>query len=155
MLSLLMVIASCTNNISTAPENKTEVTPSVESPQPKTEIPATDVEEKTESELTPEDGTKTIIAKFVKFSLGDASHYIFKDESGDTWDFGGCDSKNFIFENELDESESNSDNQGWGSNKELQGKWFVISYYQKEEPLYIDGPIGMVNVIKEVKLKQD
>ena len=56
--------------------------------------------------------TFQIKAKFVEFMLVDASHYVFEDEEQKEWNFGGCDAPNFIFEEELSEDESNSNNSG-------------------------------------------
>jgi hypothetical protein len=94
----------------------------------------------------------TIEAQFIDFSLGDASHFNFVDISGKKWDFAGCNSKEFEFERILDTAEINSENQGWGSTKELQGKWFKISYSLEERAQYIDGPIGTVKIIHEAEL---
>lgn len=110
--------------------------------------------EDVEVTLEPERETFQLTAKFVGFSLGDASHYEFEDENGKYWDFSGCDATNFTFEEALSESESNSDNQGWGSNKDLQGKWFDLTYYKREQPLYIDGPMATVEIISKVTLKK-
>lgn len=144
MFLILLFFGSCTNNSSTATNENTSKVTEVETPQPKTEIQETGIVK---------EETNTITAKFVEFILGDASHFKFEDESGKVWDFGGCEAENFTFEKELGESEANSDNQGWGSNKELQSKWFVLSYDQREEPLYIDGPMGIVNIITKAELK--
>jgi len=46
----------------------------------------------------------------------------------------------------------NSQNHGWGVNKELQGKWFYITYIEREQEMYIDGPIGKVKVIIKADL---
>jgi len=94
----------------------------------------------------------TIKAKFKKFRLGDAEHYIFENESGETLDFGGSTIDNFEFGIELEDSKVNSDNQGWSSNKKLQGKWFTLTYIEREQQLYIDGPLGIVKVITKAIL---
>ena len=94
----------------------------------------------------------TIKAKFIDFSLGDASHYGFEDESGKYWDFGDCLSETCDFAQELEESEMDESNQGWGSNKALQGKWFVLTCKKVEQPIYLEGPMGMVDVIQEAVL---
>jgi hypothetical protein len=86
-------------------------------------------------------------ATFVEFHLGDAEHYLFKDEEGKTWDFAGCEAAQFDFTRELSEAEADESNQGWGSNKDLQGKWFQLSYINQEQPLYMDGPMATVSVI--------
>ncbi|MFT6922175.1 MAG: hypothetical protein ACJA1C_001177 [Crocinitomicaceae bacterium] len=94
----------------------------------------------------------TIEAQFIDFQLGDASHYSFVDVSGRKWNFSDCNTKNFEFERLLDSAEINDENQGWGSTKELQGKWFKISYSFDDRELYIDGPIGTVQIIQEAEL---
>ena len=91
----------------------------------------------------------TIKAKFIEFSLGDASHFIFEDETGKTWDFAGSTEKTIQFSRELPVNQADETNQGWGSNQDLQGKWFTITYTQSQQELYIDGPIGTVYTIKK------
>ena len=97
--------------------------------------------------------TKTfqVKAKFLEFSLGDASHFSFTTDQGKYMDFGGCEAKNFKFSRLLPKAEMNTDNQGWGSNKELQGKWFLLTYKIVEREMYIDGPIGKVKVITKAQ----
>ena len=90
-------------------------------------------------------------AKFIEFELGDASHFIFEDEAGEMWDFGGCEAANCDFAEEVPLEQADESNQGWGSNAELQGKWFDLGYYEEERELYIDGPMGTVQVIAEVR----
>jgi hypothetical protein len=94
-------------------------------------------------------------AKFVKFWLGDAEHYSFEEESGEIITFDGCEIDNFDFTVELDESESDTQNQGWGSNPKLQGKWFKLTYVNEEQPMYIDGPMGMTNIINKAVLEEE
>jgi hypothetical protein len=99
-------------------------------------------------------GQETVMslkAMFVEFSLGDAEHFTFKDESGKTWDFGGCEDQSVPFAQELPAPEANESNQGWTSNKELQNKWFDLKYVIRKQPEYVDGPIGDVPVIVEAK----
>ncbi len=97
--------------------------------------------------------TKTfqVKAKFLEFSLGDASHFSFTTDKGKPMDFGGCEAKNVKFSRLLPKAEMNTDNQGWGSNKELQGKWFLLTYKIVEREMYIDGPIGKVKVITKAQ----
>ena len=97
--------------------------------------------------------TKTfqVKAKFLEFSLGDASHFSFITDQGKPMDFGGCEAKNVKFSRLLPKAEMNTDNQGWGSNKELQGKWFLLTYKIVEREMYIDGPIGKVKVITKAQ----
>ena len=104
----------------------------------------------------PADSSKNsmqVNAMFVDYTLGDASHFTFKDESGKVWDFGGNDDTTYKFAVELPKGKANSTNQGWGSDKALQGKWFVITYVYKDEPQYEGGPMAKVAVIKQVKPK--
>jgi hypothetical protein len=93
----------------------------------------------------------TLNAQFVEFILGDSEHYMFKDKSGKEWDFSGCEDATVQFGIELSEEEANSTNQGWGSNISLQNKWFDLKYVVKRQPLYLEGPIGDVQVIIEAK----
>ena len=95
---------------------------------------------------------KIIKAKFIAFELGDASHFMFEDEQGNPLDFGQNEDKTYDFSRELPEAEASMDNQGWGSQKELQGKWFEIRYEVQQLPMYQDGPVGDVEVILEAKL---
>jgi hypothetical protein len=90
---------------------------------------------------------KTITAQFVDFSLGDASHYVFKDQTGKDWDFGDNRAKGIELSRELPEKEANETNQGWGPNKKMVGKWFNVTYQVRTMPLYQDGPMGQVQVI--------
>lgn len=153
MLSILIFLVSCTSNNSTSTEGNTSQVADVEIPQAEIETEAEAAIEIETEEKTIEAATNTITAKFVRFSLGDASHFVFEDEAGLRWDFGGCESENFTFERELEESESTEYDQGWGSNKDLQGKWFVLGYEEIEKPLYIDGPIGKVKIITKAEFK--
>ena len=164
MISSFLLLAgiffvSCDNSPSSSATktSQAEDTTSIETPvQPQElgEESIVDSETPTESESEKDNKTFKLTAKFLEFSLGDASHYIFEDEAGKRWDFGQCEAKNYIFEQELEASEINSDNQGWGSNEDLQGKWFEITYHKEEQPLYIDGPMGTVDVISKVTLKK-
>ena len=98
--------------------------------------------------------TTSIRAKFVDFDMGDAVYYDFETESGKDIGFGGKEINNIQFAELLDESEMNSDNQGWGTNKELQGKWFNITYIERQQPMYISGPIGTVKIIIKAELSK-
>ena len=97
----------------------------------------------------------SIKAKFVKFELGDAEHYSFEKESGEIVVFDGCEITNYDFALVLDESKANEDNQGGGSNTKLQGKWFTLSYFNREQPMYIDGPVGTARIISNAVLNED
>ena len=94
-----------------------------------------------------------VTAQFVDFSLGDASHFIFKDKAGKSWDFGGNEDSTYKFGVELPKNKTNDSNQGWGSNTALQGKWFNITYTYKDQPEYQDGPMAKVAVITHLAAK--
>lgn len=96
------------------------------------------------------EGEFLVEAKFVYFSLGDASHYVFQDTNGVHWDFGS-NSSQFSFAELLDESDMNTSNQGWGSNEEWVGKWFSLICSTDQREQYIDGPIGPVHIIVSAK----
>ena len=98
--------------------------------------------------------TTSITAQFVDFTQGDASHFIFKDDTGKDWDFGGNEDGVFKFAMELPKNKANETNQGWGPDKKLQGKWFNISYIYRDQPEYPDGPIAKVPIIISVKPKE-
>ena len=92
-----------------------------------------------------------VTAMFVDFSQGDASHFVFKDEGGKTWDFGGDDDTTYKFAVELPKAKSNESNQGWSSNPTLQKAWFNLTYVYKNEPQYEGGPMAKVAVITHVE----
>ncbi len=100
------------------------------------------------------DEVLTLKAKFVDFTLGDAEHYSFEDENGKTWDFGGCEDTSVQFAEELPAEQANESNQGWAANKQLQNQWFELKYVIRQQPLYIDGPVGEVAVILEARMVQ-
>jgi hypothetical protein len=95
----------------------------------------------------------TLEAQFVNFSLGDVSHYTFKDKTGKLWDFAGYKDEAYKFGIELPAKQANETNQGWGSNKTLQGKWFELTYEYVEQPEYQDGPMVKVPVIVKATAK--
>ena len=97
---------------------------------------------------------KHAIARFDEFSLGDASHFMFTDESGAKLDFGGNEDTLYKFAEELPANKANETNQGWTSDKKLQGKLFDITYVIRTQPLYIDGPMGEVSIITKATLKE-
>lgn len=101
-----------------------------------------------------EEKVLSLHARFVEFTLGDAAHFVFEDKSGNQWDFGGCDDTSLEFAKELSIAETNEINQGWTSNASLQNKWFDLKYVVRQQPMYIDGPIGDVMVIIEAKAAQ-
>lgn len=102
-------------------------------------------------EKQPAASGNTVKLKFTGFSLGDAEHYFFETESGAEMDFDGNEAQGYEFAVELPDDQINMDNQGWGPNPELQGKWFRITYEVKRQPLYPDGPMGDAKVITKVQ----
>ena len=94
---------------------------------------------------------KMLTARFIEFSQGDASHYIFKDSDDKTWDFGRDEDSTVKFAIELPKSKANDSNQGWSSNKALQNVFFTITYAYSNEPQYEGGPMAKVAVIKKVE----
>jgi hypothetical protein len=94
---------------------------------------------------------KQLKAMFVEFTLGDAQHFMFKDESGKAWDFAANEDTLSKFAVELPKNKSNETNQGWGSDKALQGKWFNLTYVNRNQPQYEGGPMINVPVILTVK----
>ena len=90
------------------------------------------------------------ILGFLFTAAFNAAHYIFEDESGNKFDFCRIEAQGFQFDLELPEDEVDSENQGFGINQDLQGKWFLLEYYKNVEPLYVDGPDGEVLVISKV-----
>ena len=95
-----------------------------------------------------------ITAKFVEFSLGDISHYIFEDKAGKSWDFTDCNDSSYKFAVELPKNKANETNQGWASEKKLQGKWFDIKYVNKDGRELTNGNMDSIAVILEVKIKE-
>ena len=141
-LLILFVLASCNNTPTKEKETKdTTVVSSIDSSKKQ----VADTSKKNEL---------TITAMFVEFSLGDASHYTFKDQTGKIWDFADCKDKQFSFGIELPAKKTNTENQGWSSNKTLQGKWFELTYEYVTQPEYQDGPMVKVPVITKASLKQ-
>lgn len=96
----------------------------------------------------------SITAKFVEFSLGDISHYIFEDKAGKSWDFTDCKDTSYTFAVELPKNKTNETNQGWASEKKLQGKWFDIKYVYKDGRELTNGNMDSIAVILEAKIKE-
>jgi hypothetical protein len=138
-LSLSLVACKEAEKKEDAPK-KDSITTTTEKETPKEE------EKKTE---TPKEENKAQATKmqFVDFSFGDAEHYIFKDEKGKEFEFGRNEDRTIDFAVELSKNETTSENQGFGANKKLLNKWFMIEYTTKKMPLYQDGPEGNVMVI--------
>jgi hypothetical protein len=147
---ILLFLISCSGN-----GNKQVEKEIISTTEASTDSVAVPVDQNLEPETEPKSESFTVKAQFIDFELGDASHYGFEDASGKHWDFRGCNSKTLDFVYELDEKEANESNQGWGSNKKLQGKWFRLTIVKVEQPEYIDGPITMADIIQEAVLIED
>jgi len=141
LLISFFFLVSCSSNSDKPQENKP-------TSLPETSADSINYESGENSSTT----TLSVKAKFIEFHLGDAEHYLFEDETGKSWDFAGSECDKFDFTHELNEVEANESNQGWGSNNELQGKWFNLTYIKREQPQYIDGPVVTVEVITEAIL---
>ena len=120
-LLIIVIISSCNNTAVQQKEIKDTlvITSPDTSQKPIVAKPITDTTNKNELNIT---------AMFIDFSLGDAAHYTFKDKAGKVWDFADCKDKQYAFGVELPASKANEANQGWASNKNLQGKWFMLTY---------------------------
>lgn len=141
LFALSLILLNCTENTSNSKVSDLQKDTLSVSNDTIKQQPITDLYPITDS---------TLIVRFVEFTLGDASHFIFEDEIGIQLDYAGCPSAPFNFAMSLPEEESNESNQGWGSNPKLQGKWFYITFGSRKQELYIDGPMGTVKFIKKV-----
>lgn len=88
--------------------------------------------------------------KFIEFSFSDSQSYVFQNEQEAYFDFSQCKVKE-QFSKELSADEANDENQGWGSNTSLQGKWFMISWTEAEAELYEGGPKEKIKVITKIE----
>ncbi len=131
MIGLLFFLASC--NQSTTTDKKEDNTEAKEEPKKEAEA------------------DKRTKLKFVDFAFGDAEHYIFEDEKGKIYEFGKNEDQSIDFVAELSEKETTSENQGFGPDKKLLGKWFLIKFETKKMPQYQDGPEADVLVITSAK----
>ena len=93
------------------------------------------------------DSSVSLKARFVNFEMGDAAHFLFKDEKGKSWDFADNEDTMVRFDIELSAAKANEKNQGFLSNKALEGKWFILQFVYRTEPEYPDGPVGKLPVI--------
>lgn len=106
------------------------------------------------NEINANDKTLSITAKFIDFSLGDIPHYNFIDKTGKFWDFTDNKETQYKFSAELPANKANETNQGWTSDKTLQGKWFNIKYTYVDGRKLTDGNMDTVAIILEAKMKQ-
>ena len=97
----------------------------------------------------------TVRAKFIEFVLGDTEHIYFEKESGEMIHFNGSLPFDFGIELDIDDPASNSDNQGWVADPEILGKWFTLKYFEREQPMYIDGPMGIASIISKAVLDEE
>lgn len=141
--SLFVACNETTPDTNTTPDTTTEENNPPESTTDNTPAPV------------PENTTGTTVkAKFKSFEFGDAAYYEFETEAGEAITFNRIDDRSIEFHVDLPEAEINEENQGFGANKELLDKWFTITYETKQEPLYIDGPVGDVLVATKVAAAQ-
>jgi hypothetical protein len=143
-LFLGLFLVACNNETanSSSDNNDTE--------QDSTELTKEDQKDEMEVNIADE-SVKTFSGTFVEFSLGDRPYYDFKGEDGEITSFMRCEDKNYKFERELSDEEVNDENQGFGSNEDLVGKQFKLTYEIRQEAEYIDGPIGDVKIITKVE----
>jgi hypothetical protein len=97
----------------------------------------------------------TVRAKFTEFVLGDAVHIYFEDESGQIISFDGSIPFDFGIVLAIDDPALNYENQGWVADPEILGKWFTLTYFEEEREMYIDGPMGIVSIIKTAVLDEE
>jgi hypothetical protein len=97
----------------------------------------------------------TIRAKFIEFVLGDTEHIYFEKESGEMIHFEGSLLFDFGIELDIDDPALSSDNQGWVADPEILGKWFTLTYFRREQPMYIDGPMGIASIISKAVLDEE
>lgn len=112
----------------------------------------TATEKKPIEQAADQDSVLMVNARFIKFELGDASHFTFEDSTGKIWDFGGCEDKAAKFAIEIKQDKQNETNQGWESNPEMNGKWFNLKYVYRSQALYPDGPMAKVPIIIVAKM---
>ncbi|KOY87050.1 hypothetical protein AD998_13665 [bacterium 336/3] len=148
MRTLYFVLGLSISLVACKEAEKKEDTPKKDSVATTTEKETPKEEEKkTETPKEEKKGTQSAKMQFVDFSFGDAEHNYFKDEKGKEFEFGRNEDKSINFFVELPKNEITSENQGFGANKKLLNKWFMIEYTTKRMPLYQDGPDGDVMVI--------
>jgi hypothetical protein len=146
-LAGIIALSSCSKS---PKENNSTTTGNKTAPTTTETRPASD-NKKENSEKPLNKGVETVKAKFTDFSFGDTEHYIFTDDSGKEYDFGGNESdKDFAVE--LSKEETNDTNQGWAVNDKLKGKWFNIKYEVRKQAQYEGGPVADVAVILEAAL---
>ena len=142
-IMILSTLFSCNNTDTKQPDNNK----AVDSSKP---IAA----DKSITVPSSKENTMSVTAKFVEFSLGDISHYIFEDKAGKSWDFTDCKDSSYKFAVELPANKANETNQGWSSDKKLQGKWFDIKYVYKDGRELTNGNMDSIAVILEAKIKE-
>jgi len=145
MIMFAVALASCSN--SGNKEDKNKETPPADSVKPAPE-------NKNVADTAKKENVKNLTAQFQDFTLGDVAHYSFKDKAGKEWDFNAVEDTTYTFSEELPEKKSNTHNQGFTSNKNLQGKWFDIKYVMRDGRTMTESNMDTIAVIIEVKMKQ-
>lgn len=147
-LGMAMMLSACKEA-----EKKQEDAPKKDSVATVTEKETPKEEEKkAETPKEEKKGVQTAKMQFLEYAFGDAEHYYFKDEKGNEFQFGRNEDRTIDFAVELPKNEINSENQGFGANKKLLKKWFMVEYTTKRMPMYQDGPEGDVMVITKATL---
>ena len=142
---IVSVLFSCNNSAPNQGNDKTVIAADSSKPMEANKNVATS---------STKENVMSVTAKFVEFSLGDISHYIFEDKAGKSWDFTDCRDSSYKFAVELPKNKANETNQGWASEKKLQGKWFDIKYVYKDGRELTNGNMDSIAVILEAKIKE-
>jgi hypothetical protein len=103
---------------------------------------------------TPVTGKKLmeIKVRFIGFELDEVPHYTFQDGLDKIWEFAGDEEQYFDFRQQLPKEERNAENQGWTSNPNLAGKWFLIRYVKRSQPEAPRGQPSEVLIITRATL---
>jgi len=126
LFSMLVTLIACNPDNSTAAETAMDTLTRSEEAKPKE--PG-----KNAGDLAKEKAT-TLVVQFKGFSMGDQPHYLFTDKAGKEWDFVENQDTSIAFSLQLPQKKATERNQGFASNKTLEGKWFSIQYGFSMQP---------------------
>ena len=73
-------------------------------------------------------GPVTIRAQFINYERNGIESFRFRDDAGMPWAFDGYTGKEVQFSILLPEPFRTEANAGWGSNRELEGEWFELTF---------------------------
>jgi hypothetical protein len=93
-----------------------------------------------------------IKVRFIGFELDEVPHYTFQDGLDKIWEFAEDEEQYFDFRQQLPKEASNAENQGWRSNPNLVGKWFLIRYVKRSQPQAPRGQPAEVLIITRATL---